>query len=320
MRTLWRSTASLLRKHPIVWLPVLLTRIISFNLSRIDSIVRTKLLHALMPWLLHSQGHSVLSGNIVVDSPAPVAMRKFVALTAPIQYGTLFLQDFVFACALIAIAAILHRLLTSGHGTLRDAVASISSSSYRILIYCFKLLGLSLIARLVTSFLTPFMDSFINHNGPEKLLLLSPTSQIALGGSPVFIDFFDHLWILPITLCVVYVIAPVELHLLQPPDFPPTPNQRRQARLADMTAAVAISALGIALFAIERNLFQVIHRTDQSTYLISAVSSLARAIPYVPLYIALYLIANPDTPLIATPETPLDLPEPPQSPTNEISL
>ena len=271
-----------------------------------------------MPWLMHSQSHSVLSGNIVVDSPTPVVIRKLVALTAPIQYGTLFLEDFVFACALIAIAAILRSFLTSGRGTLRDATAPITSSSYRIFIYCCKALGIGLIARLVTSFLAPFIDSFINHNGPEKLLLLSPASQIALAGSPVFIDFFDHLWVLPITLCVVYVIAPIELHLLQPPNPLPSPDQRRQARLADMTAAVAISALSIALFAIERYLFQEIHRTDQSTYLIEAISSVLRAIPYVPLYIAFYLIANPDTPLLLTPES-LDLPSPPQSPSASTS-
>jgi hypothetical protein len=181
------------------------------------------------------------------------------------------------------------------------------------------LLGASLIARLLTSFLGPFMDSFINHNGPEKLLLLSPASQIALGRSSLFINFFDHLWILPITLCVVYIMAPIELHLLQPPDVLPNHNQRRQARLASTTVAVTISALGVAVSTAEQNLFQVIAHTGQAMYLTNLVGSLLRAIPFVPLYIAVYLIANPDTPFIVTPEAPLDLPTPPQSPPESTS-
>jgi hypothetical protein len=311
MRTLWRSTVSLLRNHPILWLPVALARIISFHLNWLDSVVRSKLIHALMPWLMHTHAHSVLSGNIVADSTTPNALRKFVALTAPIQYGTLFLEDFLFACALIATAAILHNLATGSPATLRATATPITASASRISIFCLKLLGLTLISSWITSSLAPFAGSFIDHNGPQKLLRLSLESQMALGSSPLFINFLYHLWILPITLCVVYVIAPIKLHLLQPPDLPPTPNQRKQARLAEITATIAISALGIAASAAVRNLFQVIVRTDQNTYLTSVVSSLVRAIPLVPLYIALYLIANPNNPLATLSST---YPEEPSAP------
>jgi hypothetical protein len=298
---------------------VALARIISFHLNWLDSVVRSKLIHVLMPWLIHTHAHSVLSGNIVADSTTPNALRKFVALTAPIQYGTLYLENFTFACALIATAAILHNLATDAPTTLRASATPITSSAKRISIFCLKLLGLSLLSSWITSLLAPFAGSFIDHNGPQKLLFLSLKSQMALGGSPIFVDFLYHLWILPITLCVVYVIAPIELHLLQPPDLLPAPNQRRQARLAEMTATVVISALGVAVFAAERNLFQLIVRTDQNTYLASLIASLLRAIPYVPLYIAFYLIANPNCPFLATPDSIEPLPSPPQSPPPSIS-
>jgi len=295
-------------------------RIISFHLNWLYSVVHSKLIHALMPWLMHTHAHSVLSGNIVVDSTTPDALRKFVVLTAPIKYGTLFLEDFIFACALIATAAILNNLATDAPVTLRAAATPITSSAKRISIFCFKLLGLSLLSSWITSFLAPFAGSFIDHNGPQKLLFLSLKSQMALGRSPLFINFLYHLWILPITLCVVYVIAPIELHLLQPPDLPPTPNQRKQARLAEIAAAIAISALGIAASAAERNLFQLIVRTDLATYLTSLIASLVRAIPYIPLYIAFYLIANPDNPFTLVPGTsPEPLPAPPQSPPSSTS-
>jgi hypothetical protein len=319
MRTLWRTTASLLRKYPILWLPVVLARLITFHLGWLDDTLRYKIGIRLLPLLAHTHAHSVLSGNITTDSPEPVVLRKIAALTAPIHFGRLFVGDFLFACALIAIAAMLRSLAITGRGTLRDAGAPISESVYRISIFCLKLLGLGLISGWITSYVAPFVGSFIDHNGPQKLLLLSHRSQMALGGSPIFIDFLYHLWILPITLCVVYVIAPIELHLLQPPDLPPAPNQRRQARLAEMTASVGISVLGLAAWTAQRSFFQLIVRTDQNTYLTSIAASLVKAIPYVPLYIAFYLIANPDSPLVTTPEAPLDLPSLPESPPPSIS-
>jgi hypothetical protein len=66
-----------------------------------------------------------------------------------------------------------------------------------------------------------------------------------------------------------------------------------------MTAAIAISALGALVWAAERRLFQMIVHTNESTYLILAIASLVRAIPYAPLYIAFYLIANPNNPFTA---------------------
>jgi hypothetical protein len=314
MRTLWRTTASLLRKYPILWLPVAIARLISFNLHQLDSTIRSKLTHALMPWVMHTYAHSVLSGNIVIDSSEPDALRKLAVLTAPIQYGTRFLGDFLFACALIATAAILHSLATTGRATLREATAPIYLTSYRILTFCLKVFGLGLISTWIISFLSPFMWSFIDRNGPEKLLHLPLYSRMALGRSTFLFSFFDQLWILPITLSVVYVIAPIEVHLLQPPDLPPTQNQSKQARLAEMTAAVAISALGLVAFAAQQGAFELVFRTGPHLYLVRAMSSLLIAIPYVPLYIAFYLIANPDSPLAATPQFPDATPSPPQSP------
>lgn len=245
MRNLWRTTESLLRRYPILWLPVVIARLITFNLSSLDDVARFKIGRRFISWLTHTHAHSVLGGNITIDSPRPEVLRKAAAMTAPIHFATLFVSDFLFACTLIGIAAMLHTFATTGHGTLRVAAAPIYESAHRILIYCLKLVGVSLISLRIISFLAPLVGSFIDHNGPQKLLHLSLKSQMTLGSSPIFIDFLDDLWILPITLCVVYVIGPIELHLLQPLDVLPTPTQRRQARLAGMTAAVAISTLGL---------------------------------------------------------------------------
>ena len=300
MRNLWRTSLSLLRQYPILWIPVIVARVISFNLHWIDDPLRRNVGLRLMPWLMHTHAHSVLSGSITTGVPDAVVTRKVMALTTPIHFAIAFLGDFALACALIAVAAILHSFATTGRSTVRVAAAPISSSSYRVSIFCLKLLGLDLISGWIISFLAPSVISFLNHGGLEKLFSLSLKSQIALERSPLLIDLIDHLWILPITLGVVYVMAPLQLHLLQPPDRLPDPNQRKKARLASMSAAVAISALGVLSFAAQQSLFQLIFRTDLHVYLIGTISSLFIATPYVPLYIAFYLIANPDSPIIAS--------------------
>lgn len=319
MRSLWRNTASLLRKYPILWLPVVLARFITFNLGRLEVALRRALTKQLMPWLTHSQAHSVLSGTITTEAPQPEALRKFAALTGPIHFGRLFIDDFVFACALIAIAAILHSFATTGRATVHIAANRIFDSSSRILIFCLKLLSLNLISAWITYRLDPLVNWFLDNIEAQKLLFLSPRAQVALGGSNLFLGFIYELSVLPITLCVVYIMAPVELHLLQPPDLLPTPKQRRQARLAEMTAAIAISILGAIVWATERSLFQRIVHTDLNTYLILAVASLLRAIPYVPLYVAFYLIANPDSPIAFASSSPDLFPTPPESPPSPTS-
>jgi hypothetical protein len=294
MRTLWHTTVSFLRKYPILWLPVVIARLITFHLDLLDDSLRFEIGHRLLPRLMHTRGHSVMGGAIVSDVAEPEALRRASAITAPIHYAALFIGDFLFACALIAIAAMLHSFATTGRSSLRETARPVFRSAQCILVYCLKLFGVSFISGQIVSFLAPYAGSFIDHNGPLKLLHLSLESQVALGSSPVFVDLLYHLWILPITLCVVYVMAPIELHLLQPPYVPPAPNQRRQARLAGTMAAVAVSALGVAAWAAQRSLFlHLIFHTDRNNYLASLVASLVRAVPYAPLYIVLYLIANP---------------------------
>jgi predicted tellurium resistance membrane protein TerC len=81
-----------------------------------------------------------------------------------------------------------------------------------------------------------------------------------------------------------------------------------------VTAAIAISALALVAFAAEQGVFELVFGTGPRLYLAHALTSLITAVPYVPLYIAFSLIANPERPLVAIPETQLALPSLPQSP------
>ncbi len=59
----------------------------------------------LVDWL--DKTHSVLGNNSIYKTPTPETMRKVIALTAPLTYGTQFLCIFISASALVATAAIL---------------------------------------------------------------------------------------------------------------------------------------------------------------------------------------------------------------------
>jgi hypothetical protein len=137
----------------------------------------------------------------------------------------------------------------------------------------------------------------------ETSLDLSLKSSIALENSNIFPILIDHIWVLPITLCLVYVVAPLQLRLVQPPDFGFSLGQKRDARLAAILAAVASSVLGIVTAILESQLFQHLRLAATFTYPIWTITALINAVPFVFLYVALYLIANPDSPVAVPPSS-----------------
>jgi hypothetical protein len=178
----------------------------------------------------------------------------------------------------------------------------------RILVFAFTLCGLEVIAGLLISFLSPLLPAFYQPDLQIKLEHLIPLSvsyQIALQISKLLSylisNGFVYFWLIPITLCVVYVIAPLQVRLLQPPDTDPTAQQARSARIAGTLAALASAACAFLLF--QFRLWVHPPSSPGTMYFFQAATSLIALATYVPLYIAIYLIATPESPLSALPET-----------------
>jgi len=309
MRDLWRSTVSLLRQHPILWLPVAIVEFIEFNLNWLRSLLSNYYFHQLL--LRQSEGRSVLSVSPLSVAPTHATMQKLVEyITFPIGVTTLLIYAVLLACALFATAMILQRIAGTGSGTLRDAVAPIKSSIRRILVYALTFFGLNVIAGSLIGFLSPLvhpLNLLIFQSKLEKVLSLSLQSQFALERSnfiPTFINSLcSYLWPIPIALCVVYVIAPLQVRLLQPPDTNPTAQQARSARIAGVLAALVIAACAFVLLQVR--IWLIPSSFPGARYFLQEANSLITLAIYAPLFIAIYLIATPESPLniVSTPPT-----------------
>jgi hypothetical protein len=318
MRTLFRTTASLLRQYPILWLPLVLAELINFNITWFERMLRRSLMQQLLPWLTES--HSVLGGATGHIPATAQTIRNLRLILLPLSLGTELLCIFLSAAALVVTAEILRSLAEARPATLPAALPSIAPSRRRILIFSLALLGLKSISDVLTTFLSPLVFSFNLEDKLEHLLSLSLKSANVLEATHLIPNLVSHLWVLPITLCIVYIIAPLQARLAQPPDAAPVLDQAKQVRIAAILTAVAMSALSFLVAMLEVPLFQLLRPASTLVlYPVSTITSLITALPCVPLYIAFYLITTPGSPLASTPDSPDPLPEQPQSPPESIS-
>jgi hypothetical protein len=320
MRTLWRSTTSLLRQHPILWLPVAIVEFINFNLRWLENLFNNWKFHQLL--LRQPEGRSVLSASPLSVAPSHATMLKLNYISIPLGLSTQLLYDVLLACALFATAVILQRIAETDSGTLRDAVAPIKSSIRRILVFALTLFGLGVIASSLIGFLSPLihpLDLLNFQSKLENVLSLSLQSQFALERSnliPTLINsFYNYLWPIPIALCVVYVITPLQVRLLRPPDKNPTAQQARCARIAGTLAALAIAACAFVLLQVR--IWLIPSSFPGARYFLQEANSLITLAIYAPLFIAIYLIATPESPLNIVSIPPTAQPEESAPPAEE---
>jgi hypothetical protein len=303
MRILWRSTTSLLRQYPILWLPVLVAEIVNFNLRWFERLLLRPLRHQLILWF--SQAHSVLSTTPVPIQPTGSIMIKTALLTAPLEWGMQFLCAAVTVASLVATAAILQSIAKTGRGTLRAATAPITSSRRCILILSLQSWGLNILFTSLLELLSPLVFSI--HN-----------LQAYLGRSNLAGSFFSYLWVLPVTLFVCYIIAPLEVRLLQSPESTPAPDQARRARVVAILVALGLCVFNPFTGMTESYILQMsLLAFSLKFFLIELLFSLIRTAPYALLFIAFYLIANPESPLVGASVAP---PEEDAAPSLEASL
>ena len=303
MRILWRSTTSLLRQYPILWLPVLVAEIVNFNLRWFERLLLRPLRHQLILWF--SQAHSVLSTTPVPIQPTGSIMIKTALLTAPLEWGMQFLCAAVTVASLVATAAILQSIAKTGRGSLRAVIAPITSSRRRILILSLQFWGLNILFTSLLELLSPLVFSI--HN-----------LQAYLGRSNLAGSFFSYLWVLPVTLFVCYIIAPLEARLLQSPESTPAPDQARRARVVAILVALGLCVFNPLTGMAESYILQMsLLAFSLKFFLIELLFSLIRTAPYALLFIAFYLIANPESPLVGASVAP---PEEDAAPSLETSL
>jgi len=319
MRNLWRTTASLLRQHPILWLPVVLAEFVNFNLRWFERLLQHHLIQLLILWF--SQTHSVLSSTPVHVQPTESIMLKVVLLTAPLEWSMRFLCAAVSVSSLVATAAILQNIAETGCGTIRVVPVSIRLSIRRILIFALQLLAFIVASGFLVALLTPLIAAL---NLPDKLaqlFSLSIEAKIALDSSQFIHYLTRNIVVVPVALLLLYIMAPAAVRLLQLPYSVPAEHQAKRARIAALFAAVAIFVLGYLNSMLEAPFIQQLNlQSSLAIYCYRIIVALILTLPYVPLFIAFYLIANPESPLVAAPDSLVAPPEEDAEPPLEVSL
>ena len=303
MQTLWRTTASILRNYPILWLPLVAADLVSFGLSWTERRLHHDLILHLVSWL--SQSHSVLSSTPVYADPPPYTASVIAILTAPITWVTYFASTVLYTSAMLVTASILANLADNGQPRPRSAALALSSSRRRILLFSLKLCAIFVLSLPVMGLL--FAVAFEFQRFLETTAFLPLKLQLQLQHA----DLFGYLTELPILMAIAYMVAPIALKLLQPPGAIPTPQARKAARIATLIVVAVTSTLEIFLPRVVTTFLQQLNPAPPLVvYIVRTLTSLIAAVPYVLLYIALYLIATPDSPLAIPPPAntePVDL-------------
>jgi hypothetical protein len=248
--------------------------------------------HQVVLWMYRSD--SVLSSapDYTYQSSKIV---KVAFLTAPLLWGTYFLTILFYATALLTTGVILRNLADTGRAQIEIVVSTVSSSLARSMRFSVKLLALCALSAIILAF--P-LTTLALKLGPDGILT-----------SPIYI----YGLVLLFSLAIACFIGPDAIALLRPANSGSAPHQQAYSARVSASIAVALST-ALSLFVAQARMPLWNSWRDHAAIvhtILDAAGSLIVTLPYVPLFIALYLIANPNTPLTLTPESLEPLPETP---------
>src|ERR1035437_1710817 len=233
MRTLLRTTASLLRQYPILWFPLVIADIVNFSLDWTERRLHHNLVVHLVSWL--SQNHSVLSSTPVYADPPHFTTTVIVILTAPITWATYFLSTVLYTSAMLVTAALLANLAENGHPLLHLAASTLRSSRRRILVFSVKLCALFAVSLLLAA---PLLAGAIWF---QRFLETTPSLPLKFQLQLQKADLLGYVTELPIMMAIACIVAPMALKLLQPPGSTPTQQAIKTARIVALIVVAVTS-------------------------------------------------------------------------------
>jgi hypothetical protein len=312
MRDLWRSTVSLLRQHPILWLPVIVVDITTYFLNWIERLLQNHLTYQFVSWL--GQDHSVLSNKPVYAPPTMSVMMRVALLTAPLPWIARFLSIVLYTTAMLTTAAILGNIAEAENARplLRTAASTVAMSRRRILGFSVKLLALFMASAVLAASLMVLglrLQTFLETTPNLFLKFQLELAKLNLLGYAVA---------LPLMIAIAFVITPIALRLLRTPDSVLALQETRRARIAAIHTVIVVAALGYFVPRTESSFLQQINPTSSLVVrLIDTTVSVFIALPYTVLYTVLYLIATPLSPLLIPSTQPDALPNEEDTPPAE---
>jgi hypothetical protein len=222
MKSLWRKSAELLWKYPILWLPFLCREVLASLLGTLDHFVNRKFI----AWTVTK--HYLIQGGSIFPA-------KAYAVSLPAYAITCFIDGCIFASAIVLTGSLVRIVLSHPESNLTEIrsqriLSHLALERRRIIDFALKygLLGTLLMGAIVLP-LTYLAFSRGDQN-PSYGNLVSAGELIVTG------------------FIIAWVMAPIALRLLRPANSGEVPPAaRRIGRLSMMIAAAATVLLGRSL-------------------------------------------------------------------------
>lgn len=271
MREIWRRTWSLFFNRSVLWLPVLCAEFLSSWLWRLQRLAAADLIH----WLiLHT---SLFRLTVSGGRPWEAWHVKLAFITSPFVFGTYFLNVCLYATALVVTAKLVE---ASDRDVRPDFLVGLRAARVQLR----RILGFSL------KFFLCYVPAAIGAFEGLRLVLRDP-----LHYDPLLVRALNSALSLVTYLVVAYFLTPSALLLLRDSPLPPLERDSvRWGRVFSFAAVIVILAVGYLANVAEQTLLESHFIPVFPHLMMSLAVSLLCAFPYIPLFIALSLIATSD--------------------------
>lgn len=269
MREIWRKTAELFWERPVLWVPVLCAEFVAYWLFWMERLASRQV----VIWLAFK--HSALNGALVRRSSASETslLLKVVSITGPLNWGTYFLNIYLYTLALVVTSVLLEMVFAGSKPDLLLALRSTKLRLLRVVIFSLKIF-LFLVGGTVT----------LGYTLGKFALGLARIQVVVCGAMAIG------------CAVIAYFMAPAALLLLRDSR---SALMRRESgvwgRKFAIVGAIVISAIAyLATLTNESIRTWRIFAHGAPAFALNLATSLAGAFPYILLFIALSLIGRSD--------------------------
>ena len=262
MAELWRDLVEILRRRPLLWLPVLIADLLGYLVS----LGRNGLLRALV--LHETAQHSVLGGAAVHGPMSASAMESTTIAALLLSWLTYFLRLLLYSGALVTTAALLRAYTERSERPVNEVGPAVGRSWGGILELALRSLAVYAIAALLFSWLSQWLSSH--------------------GRTAVLHDaWFNFGLTLAVLLVLAALLPPVAVRVLSG-HLP----SKKVARQAQQFALVLVAVTALLSNVISANARELAQAPAGARYPLEIVGSLLVALPYVLLFTGLALLAR----------------------------
>jgi hypothetical protein len=278
MKELLRSSAVLLRDHPVLWVPYLAIQLLQYLLNIGSPYAEHKVLY----WCLHT--HSALGGESLWADPNSFTVRWRFLFLFPFEPGQHYLDLCLMAACMVGTTVWARSILEGKSARLTEMLSRLRNDAGRILWFAFKVSMTALLLVGVPGVLLTSLESAIRW--PDwvlvKAAIFHDLIHSEIGLYAIGCGFF---------LLLAWCISPWAMNLLRETKLDKTQAAlKRTGRWFAMAVAILET---LCSFGVQRFEHTHIYSSVADHYLIGAVGTIVTDLPLLFLYVLFALLAGP---------------------------